>query len=46
MLRDEIKNAITKFISDKKDGTVEHNIKNYNLKKRFSREPFNLPCTE
>lgn len=46
MLKDEIKSAINKFLADKKDGTVEMNIKNFNLKKRFSREPFNLPCTE
>jgi hypothetical protein len=46
MLKDELKNAVNKFLSDKRDGTVEYNIKNFNLKKRFSREPFNLPCTE
>ena len=46
MLRDEVKNAINKFFQDKRDGTAENNIKNLNLKKRFSRVPFDLPCTE
>jgi tRNA(Ile)-lysidine synthase TilS/MesJ len=46
MLRDEIKNTVNRFIEDKRDGTVEHQIKNFNLKKRFSKEPFHLPCTE
>lgn len=46
MLKDELRNAIAKFVQDKKDGTIENNIKNYNIQKRYSRVPFNLPCTD
>jgi hypothetical protein len=46
MLRNDVKSAINKFLQDKKDGTVECTIKNYNLQKRYSRVPFHLPCTE
>jgi hypothetical protein len=46
MLRCEVDKAITKFMQDKRDGTIEVNIKNFNLKKRFSRVPFDQPCTE
>jgi hypothetical protein len=46
MLRNEVEKAINKFFQDKRDSTAEINIKNLNIKKRFSRVPFNLPCTE
>lgn len=46
MLKNELKSAINKFLQDKRDGTVEYNIKNYNVQKRFARVPFNLPVTE
>ena len=46
MLRDEVKNAINRFLQDRRDGTAEMSIKNLNLAKRYSRLPFNLPCTE
>ena len=46
MLRTEIDKAISKFLQDKRDGTVAANIKNFDLKKRFSRVPFDQPCTE
>ena len=46
MLRSEVEKAITKFMQDKRDGTIEVSIKDFNLKKRFSRKPFDQPCTE
>ena len=46
MLRSEVEKAITKFMQDKRDGTIEVSIKDFNLKKRFSRVPFDQPCTE
>lgn len=46
MLRREIDQAITKYQQEKRDGTAEMSIKNLNLKKRYSRVPFNQPCTE
>ena len=46
MLREAVKTAVNKFMQDKKDGTAEYNVKNLNLQKRYSRPPFNLPCTE
>ena len=32
MLRSEVDKAITKFMQDKRDGTIEVSIKNFNLK--------------
>lgn len=46
MLRREVEQAITKYLQDKRDGTAEINIKNLNIRKRYSRVPFNQPCTE
>lgn len=36
MLKADLKEAIDKYIRDKKDGTVENYIKNINAVKRFS----------
>lgn len=36
MLKTELKDAIDKYIRDKKDGTVENFIKNINATRRFS----------
>ena len=46
MLRSEVKQAINKFLQDKRDATVDREIKNYHLQRRFARVPFHLPCTE
>jgi len=46
MMKNEVEKAITKYFQDKRDNTCEMNIKNLNLKKRFSRVPFDQPCTE
>jgi hypothetical protein len=46
MLEKELRKAIDKFHQDKRDGTAEMNIKNLNIVKRYSRLPFDQPCTE
>lgn len=46
MLKNEVEKAINKYFQDKKDNICEQNIKNLNIKKRYSRVPFDQPCTE
>ena len=46
MLKNEVEKAINKYFQDKKDNVCEINIKNLNIKKRYSRVPFDQPCTE
>lgn len=40
MLKNELANAINKYLSDKRDGTQANFIKNINPMKRFQRSPF------